>query len=97
MLALRHKRKIRAGIYDGHKENSFGKQITFKRALKWVTAVALMYVLRLEWRVQFVHLSLSSVVQVFTGAKLMKKANYAGLEIKFYTALPRIVEVARIT
>ena len=46
MLALRHKRKIRAGIYDGHKENSFGKQITFKRALKWVTAVALMYVLR---------------------------------------------------
>ena len=46
---------------------------------------------------QFVYLSLSSVVQVFTGAKLLKKANYAGLEIKFYTALPRIVEVAHVT
>lgn len=56
-----------------------------------------VYMLHYEWRVQFVHLSLSSVVQVFTGAKLMKKANYAGLEIKFYTALLRIVEVARIT
>jgi len=34
MLALRHKGKIRAGIYDEHKENSFSEQITFKRALK---------------------------------------------------------------
>lgn len=36
-------------------------------------------------------------MQVFTGAKLMKRANYAGFEIKFYTALPRIVEVGHVT
>ena len=38
-------------------------------------------------------LSPSSVEQFFKSAKLMKKANYTGFEIKFYTALPRKVEV----
>lgn len=56
-----------------------------------------MYMLCLVGQVQFVHLSPSLVVHAGFHAKLMKRANYAGFEIKFYTALPRIVEVGHVT